>query len=57
MQENIIIPQDAKIIDIILHECKMVRFQNQEDAAITMISEFVNEMYDNKDKIPETNIV
>ena len=57
MQDNIIIPQDAKIIDIILHECKMVRFQNQEAAAITMISEFVNEVYDNKDKIPETNIV
>lgn len=57
MQDSIIIPHDAKIIDIILHECKMVRFPDQEDAAIIMISEFVNELYDNKDKIPETNIV
>ncbi len=57
MQDSIIIPHDAKIIDIILHECKMVRFPDQEDAAIIMISEFVNELYDNKDKIPENNIV
>lgn len=57
MADNIIIPQDAKILDIILHECKMARFQNQEEDAIKMLTEFVNEVYDNKDKIPETNIV
>ena len=57
MEENIIIPHDSKIIDIILHECKMTRFQDQEAAAIEMITEFVNEVYDNHDKIPETNIV
>ena len=57
MTDNIIIPHDSKIIDIILHECKMARFQNQEADAIEMITEFVNEVYDNHDKIPETNVV
>ncbi len=57
MPESIIIPQDAKILDIILHECKMVRFPNQESSAIEMLTEFVNEVYDNKDKIPEVNII
>ena len=57
MEDNIIIPHDSKIIDIILHECKMTRFQDQEAAAIEMITEFVNEVYDNHDQIPETNIV
>lgn len=57
MDDNIIIPHDAKILDIILHECKMARFQNQEAAAIEMITEFVNELYENNDQILETNIV
>lgn len=57
MKDNIIIPHDSKIIDIILHECKMARFKNQEVDAIEMITEFVNELYDNKCKIKEINIL
>lgn len=57
MPDSIIIPQDAKILDIILHESKMARFQNQEEAAIEMLTEFVNEVYDNKDQIKETSII
>ncbi|MBR1944277.1 MAG: type VI secretion system contractile sheath large subunit [Alphaproteobacteria bacterium] len=57
MQDNIIIPYDSKIIDIILHECKMARFKNQEEDAITMITEFVNEIYDNEDTMKEINVL
>lgn len=42
--EIIIIPEEAKILDILLHEHKMARFPEQEDGAIDLLRELVNEL-------------
>lgn len=57
--EIIIIPDEASILDILLHERKMARFEEQEAAAIQMLVEFVNELTSEeaKDGIQETNVV
>ncbi len=45
MSDNvIIIPDDVKILDIILHEYKMTRFPEQEAVAIDILREFVEEI-------------
>ena len=55
--EIIIIPEEAKILDILLHEKKMARFPEQEDAAISLLSEFVNELQDLKTSPREADII
>ncbi|MDR1488540.1 MAG: type VI secretion system contractile sheath large subunit [Holosporales bacterium] len=42
--ETIIIPEEAKILDILLHEYKMARFSEQEDAAVDLLRELVLEV-------------
>ena len=53
----VIIPDEVSILDILLHERKMIRFPEQEDDAIDMLSEFVNELTNISDDIPETGII
>ena len=55
--EIIIIPEDAKILDIILHEDKMARYPEQEDVAIDLLKEFVNELMDLKSPPKESTII
>ncbi|MBQ8651379.1 MAG: type VI secretion system contractile sheath large subunit [Alphaproteobacteria bacterium] len=55
--EVIIIPEEAKILDILLHENKMARFPEQEDAAIDLLVEFVNELLDTKESPGESRII
>ncbi|MDR0942838.1 MAG: type VI secretion system contractile sheath large subunit [Holosporales bacterium] len=55
--EIIIIPEEAKILDILLSEKKMARFPEQEDAAIELLAEFVNEMLDLKESPRESSII
>ncbi|MDR0695592.1 MAG: type VI secretion system contractile sheath large subunit [Holosporales bacterium] len=55
--EIIIIPEEAKILDILLHERKMARFPEQEEFAVDLLAEFVNEMLDAKDPPREASIV
>jgi type VI secretion system protein ImpC len=42
--EIIIIPEEASILDILLHERKMARFQEQEKSAIELLSNLVEEL-------------
>jgi type VI secretion system protein ImpC len=42
--EVIIIPEEAKILDILLHEYKMARFPEQEAAAIDLLRDFSEEL-------------
>ena len=55
--EIIIIPDDAKILDILLHERKMARFEEQEEAAIELLVEFANELIDANSEVIETNVI
>ncbi len=55
--EVIIIPEEAKLLDILLQEYKMARFPEQEDNAIDLLSEFVNELLDMKSPPEETGVV
>jgi type VI secretion system protein ImpC len=56
-EEIIIIPEEAKILDVLLHENKMARFQEQEEAAIDLLRELVNELTDITDPPSEATIV
>jgi type VI secretion system protein ImpC len=42
----IVIPEEAKILDMLLHDHKMARFPEQEDFAVDLIREFVAEVAD-----------
>lgn len=42
--EIIIIPEEAKILDILLHENKMARYPEQEETAIDLLQEFASEL-------------
>lgn len=53
----IIIPDDVKILDILLHDRKMIRFEEQEDDAVEMLAEFVNELLSIEENIPYNGIV
>lgn len=55
--EIIIIPEEAKLLDILLQEHKMARFPEQEDNAIDLLSEFVNELLDMKAPPEESGVV
>lgn len=55
--EIIIIPEEAKILDILLHERKMARFPEQEENAIEMLMEFVNELQDSTETIKDTGVI
>jgi type VI secretion system protein ImpC len=52
-----IIPDDASILDILLYEKKMARFPEQEEAAIELLIEFVNELIDLKTSPQEMNVI
>ncbi len=54
---TIIIPDEAKILDILLHERKMIRFDEQEDDAVEMLSEFVEELLMIDADAQETEII
>ena len=55
--EVIIIPEDVKILDMLLHERKMARYPEQEDNAIDLLAELVNELQDLNQKPSEDGIV
>ncbi|MDR1391009.1 MAG: type VI secretion system contractile sheath large subunit [Holosporales bacterium] len=55
--EIIIIPTEASLLDILLHEKKMARFPEQEDNAIDLLLEFVNEMQDLKENPQDSGII
>ncbi|MDR3224124.1 MAG: type VI secretion system contractile sheath large subunit [Holosporales bacterium] len=55
--EIVIIPEEASILDILLNEKKMARFPEQEDNAIALLIDFVNEMVDLKELPQESGIV
>ena len=55
--EVIIIPEEAKLLDILLHERKMARYPEQEDNAIDLLAELVNELQDLKEAPRESSIV
>jgi type VI secretion system protein ImpC len=55
--EIIIIPDEAKILDLLLKERKMARFPAQEDAALEMLIELVNELLSLENPPEEATIV
>jgi type VI secretion system protein ImpC len=57
MAEVIIIPDDASILDILLHERKMARYPEQEENAIDLLIELVTEMQDLTEVPQDSSIV
>ncbi len=55
--EIIIIPEEAKIIDILLYENKMARYPEQEGAAIALLKALVDDLTNLKDSPKENDIV
>ncbi len=55
--EIIIIPDEAKILDILLHDNKMARFPEQEEAAVDLLRELVNELTSATEPPAEQTIV
>ncbi|MDR1333543.1 MAG: type VI secretion system contractile sheath large subunit [Holosporales bacterium] len=55
--EIIIIPEEASILDILLHENKMARYPEQEDSAVQLLTEMVNELLSIDDKPDEAGII
>lgn len=52
-----IIPDEVRLLDILLYEYKMARFKEQEDDAVEMLSEFVDELLNIQDEIPESGVI
>ncbi|MDR2666947.1 MAG: type VI secretion system contractile sheath large subunit [Holosporales bacterium] len=55
--EIIIIPEEAKILDILLQEKKMARFPEQEEAAVHLLIALVNELTDIGGQATESGII
>ena len=55
--EVIIIPEEAKLLDMLLQERKMARYPEQEDGAIDLLAELVNELQDLTEAPQESGIV
>lgn len=55
--EVIIIPEEASILDILFHERKMARYPEQEESAIELLTELVNELQNLKDPPSESGII
>ncbi|MBR1479808.1 MAG: type VI secretion system contractile sheath large subunit [Alphaproteobacteria bacterium] len=55
--EIIVIPEEANLLDILLHERKMARFPEQEETAIELLIEFINELQDLKESPAEQEVV
>ena len=53
----VIIPDEVSILDMLLHERKMARFEEQEADAIEMLSEFVDELMFLESDIQENEII
>ncbi|MDR0640341.1 MAG: type VI secretion system contractile sheath large subunit [Holosporales bacterium] len=54
--EIIIIPEEASILDILLHEKKMSRFPEQDEGAIELLSAFIEEIL-GLEEVPQENDV
>ncbi|MDR0552671.1 MAG: type VI secretion system contractile sheath large subunit [Holosporales bacterium] len=52
----IVIPEEAKILDMLLHGHKMARFPEQEDFAVDLIREFVAEVADMEESPSDESI-
>jgi type VI secretion system protein ImpC len=52
-----IIPEESSILEILLYEKKMARFPEQEESAIEMLIEFVNELSSQKSAPQESSVI
>ncbi|MDR1365338.1 MAG: type VI secretion system contractile sheath large subunit [Holosporales bacterium] len=55
--EVIIIPEEAEILDILLHENKMARFPEQEESAVQLLIEMANELLSMSETPQEARII